>query len=85
MLHARDDYQGRIVEIETNGTKRQIPDDEPVFLLRGQDQFAARTVRRWAQDVEECGGDPAIVAAARRQADLMDAWPKKKIPDMPGG
>ena len=30
-------------KIITNGTTRRIPADEPVFLLRGQDQFASRS------------------------------------------
>ena len=38
--------------ITTNGTTRLIPDDEPVFLLRGQDQHASKTVCFWANEVE---------------------------------
>ena len=69
--------------ITTNGTTRLIPDDEPVFLLRGQDKHAADTVRHWARLVEAdgCGLNP-IAAVAREHADKMDAWPKKKAPDL---
>lgn len=76
MKHARDDYN-RIQD-----PAGLIPDDEPVFLLRGQDRNAAAAVRVWAKLVEDEGGAPEIVAAARDHADRMDAWPKKKTPDL---
>lgn len=69
--------------ITTNGTTRLIPDDEPVFLLRGQDQHASKTVCFWASEVEAAGGDPEIVRVARAQAVKMHDWPKKKEPDLP--
>ncbi|MGN6094498.1 MAG: hypothetical protein ACTHOL_19275 [Luteibacter jiangsuensis] len=67
----------------TNGTKRRIPIDEPVFLLRAQDQFAPAAVRHWAELVEAGGGDTAIVSSAREHAARMEAWPIKKVPDQP--
>lgn len=70
-------------KIITNGTVRRIPADEPVFLLRAQDQFASVAVRHWADQVEAGGGSPEIVAEARAHADKMDAWPTKKVPDLP--
>lgn len=76
MKHSRADYD-RIQDPEG-----KIPADEPVFLLRAQDQNAAFAVRAWATAVEEDGGDPAIVQAARDHADRMDSWPKKKRPDL---
>jgi hypothetical protein len=69
--------------ITTNGTTRLIPDDEPVFLLRGQDQHASKTVCFWASAVEAAGGDPEIVRVARAHAVKMLDWPKKKQPDLP--
>lgn len=69
--------------ITTNGTTRLIPDDEPVFLLRGQDALAGTTVRAWARLVEDHGGDREIVRVAMEHAAKMDAWPKKKLPDLP--
>lgn len=69
--------------ITTNGTTRLIPDDEPVFLLRGQDLFAAPTVRHWCELVSlHRPHDAEIVRVAREHADKMDAWPKKKAPDL---
>lgn len=79
MKHAREDYN----DITTNGTLRRIPADEPVFLLRAQDKFAAETVRFWAQQVFAAGGNPEMVGIARAHADRMDLWPVKKMPDLP--
>lgn len=80
MKHARADYD----RIQDPAGK--IPEGEPVFLLRGQDQFAARAVRYYARLVADWKGDAdPIVQASRAQADLMDAWPKHKTPDMPKG
>ena len=42
MIHARTDYN-RIQDPEN-----KIPQDEPVFLLRGQDQFAPKLLQDWA-------------------------------------
>lgn len=77
MKHARSDYD-RIQD-----PAGIIPDDEPVFLLRGQDAMAAKHVRDWAEHVELRGGSPEIVRMAREHADKMEAWPKKKLPDLP--
>jgi hypothetical protein len=49
MIHARADYN----RIQDPANK--IPQDEPVFLLRGQDKVAAATVRVWAVLNDEAG------------------------------
>lgn len=69
--------------ITTNGTTRFIHPDEPVFLIRGQDVVAGDAVRAWADLAEERGADQRMLEIAREQAAKMDAWPKKKIPDLP--
>lgn len=76
MKHARDDYN-RIQD-----PWGRIHGDEPVFLIRGQDQVGAQAVRVWADLNEGCGGDPALTSLARQHADRMDAWPKKKPADL---
>jgi hypothetical protein len=76
MKHARPDYD-RIQD--PTGI---IPADEPVFLLRGQDAQAAQIVRRYAFELESCGGDATLIRMARDHAAKMDAWPKKKQPDI---
>lgn len=47
MKHAREDYN-RIQD-----PAGLIPEDEPVFLLRGQDRFAPELVMDWARKVME--------------------------------
>lgn len=79
MRHARADYD-RIQD-----PKKLIPKDEPVFLIRAQDSIGAQTVRKWAVMFEQAGGDPVLVASARAHADLMEAWPVKKLADVPEG
>lgn len=75
MLHARPDYQ-RIQDPDG-----LIPADEPVFLLRAQDQTAAEVVRYWAELNEKAHGHSRLTRLAREHADRMDAWPQKKRAD----
>lgn len=80
MKHAREDYN-RIQDPEN-----KIPEDEPVFLIRGQDQAGPATLRYWADQAENLGADYLIVRAARQQAIAMEKWHESnsvKVPDMP--
>lgn len=77
MKHARGDYN-RIQD-----PAGLIPEDEPVFLLRGQDMMAFAAVRYYAKLVGLFGGDVEVSAKAQQWADVMLAWPKKKMPDIP--
>ncbi len=77
MKHARKDYD-RIQDPE-----HQIPEDEPVFLLRAQDRTAAETVRHWViLQLMLPDSDKQAVGFAIAQAEKMDAWPKKKTADV---
>ncbi len=60
---------------------RQMPTDEPVFVLRAQDLLAADVVRIWADRAAEAGVNDPKVAEARAWADVMDAWVEKRLPD----
>ncbi len=73
MLHARKDYNERIQD-----SQNLIPSEEPVFLLRGQDQTAAAAVRAYAYIHRTNGGSDTVYLAAMRQADRMEAWAKEK-------
>ena len=53
MKHARNDYNGRIVDLQN-----KIPEDEPVFLLRAQDKLAPELLLQWAMKLRLLGGDP---------------------------
>lgn len=80
MRHARSDYN-RIQD-----PAGLIPEDEPVFLLRGQDALAPATLHEYADLVENENGDPYMVKKVREHAELMATWQhhnKCKMPDMP--
>lgn len=82
MRPGRPDYEGRIVD-----RQHRIPDGEPVFLLRAQDEFAPGLVTLWAEHMHARGGDPRLVAMAHEQARRMLAWQHahgRKVPDLPG-
>lgn len=75
MIHARDDYN----RIQDPAGK--IPSDEPVFLLRAQDELACLAVAYYASLCEKTQA-PEIAAKARAHATRMAEWPKKKTPDL---
>lgn len=82
MKHSRADY-ARIQDPE-----HKIPEDEPVFLLRGQDKLAPSTVRFWAKEADLSGVNYEMVEAARSQANAMLSWQTSpahlgKLPDLP--
>ena len=80
MIHARDDYN-RIQD-----PAGLIPQDEPVFLLRGQDKHAPEVVAFWANLVLREGGDPTIGNMAMQHSRRMKDWQAehgKKAPDLP--
>ena len=58
-----------------------IPDDEPVFLIRGQDAIGAAVVEFWAGLNEGQGGDPTLTAQARKHAFKMLEWRPHKLSD----
>lgn len=63
------------------GCLGKAADDEPVFVLRAQDAFAAGLVYDWANKAEEMVCDVAKVAEARALARQMSFWPTRKYPD----
>lgn len=60
--------------------RKQIPEDEPVFLLRAQDKLASSTVRMYAA-LRRAAGDEDGAMNCEAVARLMEAWPVKKQPD----
>jgi len=77
MLHARDDYNERVQDSES-----RIPDDEPVVLLRGQDELACMAVEYYAMLCRQFQSKD-VARMMRGHAALMREWPVKKIPDVP--
>ncbi len=61
-------------------------DEEPVFLIRAQDQTAPLVVEEWLEQAEQAGADPGKLAAARYHLTAIKAWqaanPERvKVPD----
>jgi hypothetical protein len=79
MKHARDDYN-RIQD-----PAGIIPDNEPVFLLRGQDICAQAAIGAWVNAASRSGASPEIIKAAIDQIGRIDKWQAKtrKTPDLP--
>lgn len=81
MIHARDDYNERIQDKDN-----KIPEDEPVFLIRGQDALGPSLLLDWASRLRSLGGDPNMADLVRIQARKMIKWQNEhgvKIPDIP--
>lgn len=88
MIHARNDYK-RIQDPEN-----KIPADEPVFLLRAQDQTAADVVRYWIKlnrrllldsenlTTEEKASRKKALVLAEAHVYRMEEWPVKKPADV---
>lgn len=75
MKHARDDYN-RIQD-----PAGLIPEDEPVFLLRGQDVLASDAVRYYA--LRAClEGRIEVAFLSFQQAKRMEGWEPRKLPDI---
>lgn len=82
MRHLRSDYD------PIQDPRGLIPDDEPVFLLRGQDAATPAAIRAWADSALDLGSDREMVAEVRRWADAIDAWQARhgaQPPDVPAG
>lgn len=77
MIHARQDYN-RIQD-----PANLIPADEPVFLIRAQDDIAAEVVSIWAALHEMKHGPSEISKMVKDHALQMAAWPQKKAADLP--
>lgn len=60
----------------------RIPEDEPVFLLRGQDNLAWILVRLWADLLSLLAPRSPKYESARRWSQIMHDWARKhgKIP-----
>ncbi len=78
MKHARKDYD-RIQD-----PHGKIPGEEPVFLIRGQDEVGWMAVEAWANLAEAAGAPDSIVMRAREHAGLMEKWAENwgKTPDL---
>ena len=56
-------------------------DDEPVFVLRAQDELAPAVIEFWASMALKNGIGREKYDAAFDCAEAMRAWPHRKMPD----
>jgi chaperonin GroEL (HSP60 family) len=61
--------------------KKKVPDAEPLFVLRAQDKLAAGVVKFYASQYKRATGDEEGTASILAQAEAMEKWPTKKLPD----
>lgn len=54
-------------------------DDEPIFVLRGQDVTSTATIRFWLKMNPQLS--PAKVSDAFNVIKAMENWPRRKNPD----
>lgn len=81
-----------VAELEAFAARAELPEaavpiavDEPVFLVRAQDECAPGTVRAWAELALVAGASGFIVGLAQHHAGQIDAWQEEhppKIPDL---
>lgn len=82
MLHARKDYDA--IQPAPDGPI-SIPDDEPVMLFRGQDEYAPAVLALYAELLDGAG-NADMAAVVRKHRKRMLDWQrehKSKRPDMP--
>jgi hypothetical protein len=63
-----------------SSTLKRAHPDEPVFVLRGADVLAAKTVEYWAYLAHLNGSDDVTITGALKIARAMRDWTKKLIP-----
>ena len=81
MIHARTDYNDRVKCVDGS-----IPENEPVFLIRGQDKLAVDMMIAYTNAYITAGGcDPGVLLSLGAHTARMSKWPKKKLADMPEG
>lgn len=81
MKHAREDYNERIIDVTG-----KIPDDEPVFLLRGQDQLFVDMLTYYSYRIKQGYGDFKLSTAIDEYMPEVKKWQDEhgaKRPDMP--
>lgn len=82
MKHARADYD------EIQDPREEIPEDEPVFILRGQDVCTPVAMQAYIDSARFNGATENFIAAIDAHLVRVNEWQrdvKKKVPDMPEG
>ena len=71
---------------QADSTWNKIPDDEPVFILRGRDRAAPGTIRAWAERAKRMGCPTPKWQEAMDCAMAFEEWGRfneglVKVPD----
>jgi hypothetical protein len=83
MKHARPDYD------RFQDPAGLIPEDEPVFLIRGQDRAAPAAMRAWIDEAAAQGASADIIDRVEGHLQAVIDWQDNdpgvsKVPDLPG-
>jgi hypothetical protein len=72
MKFPRTDYDNRIVD-----TAGEIPDEEPVMIIRGQDPAAKYALEAYARAFQDMGGDHEHLVALNTHRQRMEEWARE--------
>ena len=85
LLAGADRRWGEIEEALKDLDRLSFPPDEPLFLLRGQDELASCAVRHYAEDVRLSKIKEPMRSEMRTHlldhAEIMERWQPRKLPD----
>lgn len=74
----KDKQADQATEPAVDPRLKDIPMDEPIFILRASDMLAAPLVHHWISiHALNPNTPPGVLRAARRIYDMMDAWPNR--------
>ncbi len=73
--------QEKVLAARGLGCLGKAEPNEPIFILRAQDELAADLVDLWAERAQLHGCPMSKVLEAIRLADAMRRWPTRKYPD----
>lgn len=79
MKHTRDDYS------HIQDPNNKIPENEPVFLIRGQDLAGPDTLRSWCIFAHKNGASNDIINKVLDHSRKMEQWQRevaRKTPDL---
>lgn len=58
-----------------------IPDEEPIFVIRGQDALAEHAVHHYSEMCARHGRPLEFIQSVNEAALTLSRWPNKKMPD----
>ena len=70
-----------MVQKQFDKTYEKVDDDEPIFVLRGQDVLAPMAVEAWAELAAKLQVNPQKILEAYQCAESMRQWKIRRMPD----